>query len=95
MNRENHALDSGTTLQPSDDFVGGRFTGRDLLHHRNVRIWIFPSEGAAVGFNEQPHGEKGRSLVAVRQWVISSQMLDQNRRFLYQRGIGVFKTSWS
>lgn len=43
---------SGTTLQPSDDFVGSRIPGRDLLHHRNVRIRIFSREGAAVDFKE-------------------------------------------
>jgi hypothetical protein len=43
---------SGTTLQPLDDFVGRRFPARDLLHHRNVRIRVFPREGAAVGFKE-------------------------------------------
>lgn len=68
----------GTTLQPSDDFVGRRFTGRDLLHHRNIRICIFPSEWLAVGFKEQPHGEKSGSLVAVRQRMVAGQMLNQD-----------------
>jgi hypothetical protein len=82
-------LRGGTTLQPSDDFVGGRFSGGDLLHHRDVRVGIFPSEWSAVGFKEQPHGEKCGSLVAVRQRVVAGQMLDQDRRFLYERGICV------
>lgn len=81
------ACSSGTTLQPSDDFVGRRFPGRDFPHHRNVRIRIFPCEGSAIGFKEQPHGEKRGSLVAVRQRVIASQMLDQDRCFFYERGI--------
>lgn len=79
----------GTTLQPSDDFVGSRLTGRDLLHHRNVRIRIFPRERSAVGFKEQPHGEESGSLVAVGQRVVAGQMLDQDRCFLYERGIRV------
>jgi hypothetical protein len=82
-------LARGTTLQPSDDFVGGRFPGRDLLHHRNVRIGIFPGERSTVGFKEQPRGEKSGSLVAVRQRVVAGQVLDQDRRFLYERGISV------
>lgn len=79
----------GTTLQPSDDLVWSRFASRDLFHHRNVRIDIFSVERLAVGFQEQPDGEKSGSLVAVRQRVIPSQMLDQHRRFLDQRGICV------
>jgi len=80
---------SGTTLQPSDDFVGSRFASRDLLHHRDICLCIFPCERSAIGFKEQPHGEESRSLVAVRQRVIAGQVLDQDRRFLYKRGICV------
>ncbi len=83
------SLSGGTTLQPSDDFVGPRIPGRDLLHHRNVRIRIFPRERATVGFKEQPYGEESGSLVAVRQRVVACQMLDQDRRFLYERRIRV------
>ena len=50
------ALGRGTTLQPSDDFVGRCFAGRNLLDHRNVRIGSFSGERSAVGFEEQPHG---------------------------------------
>ena len=57
----------GTVLQPLDDVVWSRFTGRDLLRHRNVRIGIFSVERSAIGFEEQPDGKKGGSLVAVRQ----------------------------
>lgn len=83
------AYSSGTTLQPPDDLVGSRFARRDLLHHRNVRIGVFLGKGSAVGFKEQPHGEESGSLVAIRQRVVAGQMLDQDRRFLYERGICV------
>ena len=59
------------------------------LSNRNIGIGIFSGERSAVGLKEQPHGEKSGSLVAVRQRVIPSQMLDQDRCFLDQRGICV------
>ena len=50
---------------------------------------VFPGKRSAVGFKEKPRGEKGGSLVAIRQRVIASQVLNQNRRLLYERGICV------
>lgn len=84
--RHAESLFVSPTLQPPDDFVGRRFTGRDLPHHRNVSICIFSRERSAVGLEEQPHGEESGSLVAIRQGVVARQMLDQDRGFLYREG---------
>lgn len=53
----------GTTLQPPDDFVGSRFAGRDLLHHRNVRIDIFSGERSAVASRNNQTERKAARLL--------------------------------
>jgi hypothetical protein len=70
------AYSSGTTLQPPDDFVGGRFTGRDLLDHWNVGIRIGISDRLSVGRQEALRGQESAALIAVRERVIASQVLD-------------------
>src|SRR5258708_7585469 len=46
-----------------------------------------PANGRPLTSRKQPDGEKSGSLVAIRQRVIASQMLDEDGRFLNQGGL--------
>lgn len=62
---------------------------RDLLDHSNVALWLTVPQWTPVRQQEVGGQQERRALVAVRQRMVASELLQQDRRLLKKRRIQV------